>query len=58
MKALIGMERPVNLLKQDGSVDHKAPRVVEYNISNGTDYLVNSGTTGESVTIMRRKGYC
>ena len=53
MKALIGMGVAlVTPFKQDGSVDHKAlARVVEYNISNGTDYLVISGTTGESVTI-------
>ena len=53
MKALIGMGVAlVTPFKQDGSVDHKAlTRVVEYNISNGTDYLVISGTTGESVTI-------
>ena len=33
-------------------VDHPAlERLVEFNIANGTDYLVISGTTGESVTI-------
>ena len=55
MKALIGMGIAlVTPFKQDGSVDHKAlARVVEYNISNGTDYLVISGTTGESVTITK-----
>lgn len=55
MKALIGMGVAlVTPFKQDGSVDHKAlARVVEYNISNGTDYLVISGTTGESVTITK-----
>jgi 4-hydroxy-tetrahydrodipicolinate synthase len=55
MKALIGMGVAlVTPFKQDGSVDHKAlTRVVEYNISNGTDYLVISGTTGESVTITK-----
>jgi 4-hydroxy-tetrahydrodipicolinate synthase len=37
---------------KDLSVDYKAlERIVEYNINNGTDYLVISGTTGESVTI-------
>ena len=37
---------------KDLSVDHKSlENIVEYNISNGTDYLVISGTTGESVTI-------
>ena len=55
MKALIGMGVAlVTPFKQDGSVDHKAlARVVEYNISKGTDYLVISGTTGESVTITK-----
>ena len=55
MKALIGMGVAlVTPFKQDGSVDHKAlARVVEYNISNGTDYLVINGTTGESVTITK-----
>ena len=55
MKALIGMGVAlVTPFKQDGSVDHKAlARVVEYSISNGTDYLVISGTTGESVTITK-----
>ena len=55
MKALIGMGVAlVTPFKQDGGVDHKAlARVVEYNISNGTDYLVISGTTGESVTITK-----
>ena len=55
MKALIGMGVAlVTPFKQDGSVDYKAlARVVEYNISNGTDYLVISGTTGESVTITK-----
>jgi 4-hydroxy-tetrahydrodipicolinate synthase len=37
---------------EDLSVDHKAlEAIVTYNIENGTDYLVISGTTGESVTI-------
>jgi len=37
---------------KDLSVDHKSlENIVEYNINNGTDYLVISGTTGESVTI-------
>ena len=55
MKSLIGMGVAlVTPFKQDGSVDHKAlTRVVEYNIGNGTDYLVISGTTGESVTITK-----
>jgi 4-hydroxy-tetrahydrodipicolinate synthase len=37
---------------EDLSIDFDAlSRLVEYNISNGIDYLVISGTTGESVTI-------
>ena len=30
-------------------------KVVEFNIENGTDYLVISGTTGESVTITKEE---
>ncbi|MBV7270214.1 4-hydroxy-tetrahydrodipicolinate synthase [Winogradskyella luteola] len=38
--------------KSDLSIDYDAlQRLVEYNIENGTDYLVISGTTGESVTV-------
>ena len=38
--------------KSDLSIDFDALKtLVEYNIENGTDYLVISGTTGESVTI-------
>tara|TARA_B110000037_G_scaffold19160_1_gene20143 strand:+ start:8083 stop:8958 length:876 start_codon:yes stop_codon:yes gene_type:complete len=38
--------------KPDLSIDHQAlAAIVEYNISNGVNYLVISGTTGESVTI-------
>jgi 4-hydroxy-tetrahydrodipicolinate synthase len=38
--------------KSDLSVDFDAlTRLVEYNITNGIEYLVISGTTGESVTI-------
>lgn len=34
------------------SIDYDAlERLVEYNIENGTEYLVISGTTGESVTV-------
>ena len=40
----------------DLSVDFQAlEALVEYNISNGTDYLVISGTTGESVTITKQE---
>ncbi|WP_178985731.1 4-hydroxy-tetrahydrodipicolinate synthase [Winogradskyella helgolandensis] len=36
----------------DLTIDFDAlERLVEYNIANGTDYLVISGTTGESVTV-------
>ena len=42
----------VTPFKEDLSVDHNAlVKLVEFNIENGTDYLVISGTTGESVTI-------
>ncbi len=42
----------VTPFKKDMSVDHDALiNIVNYNIENGTDYLVISGTTGESVTI-------
>lgn len=38
--------------KKDGTVDFEAlKKVVNHNIDNGTDYLVISGTTGESATI-------
>lgn len=38
--------------KSDLSIDFEAlERLVEYNINNGIEYLVISGTTGESVTI-------
>ena len=37
---------------EDLSVDHLAlARLVDFNILNGTDYIVISGTTGESVTV-------
>lgn len=37
---------------EDLSIDFDAlERLVEYNINNGTEYLVISGTTGESVTV-------
>ena len=42
--------------KPDLSVDHQAlTSVVEFNISNGVNYLVISGTTGESVTITAKE---
>ena len=38
--------------KSDLSIDYDAlERLVEYNIQNGTEYLVISGTTGESITV-------
>ncbi|WP_283637475.1 4-hydroxy-tetrahydrodipicolinate synthase [Aquaticitalea lipolytica] len=42
--------------KSDLTVDHKAlADIVNFNIDNGTDYLVISGTTGESVTITKKE---
>lgn len=42
----------VTPFKADLSIDFDAlERLVEHNIENGTEYLVISGTTGESVTI-------
>ena len=57
MNALIGMGVAlVTPFKKDGSVDHQAlVEIVEFNIQNGTDYLVISGTTGESVTITKQE---
>ena len=38
--------------KSDFSIDHQAlTSIVDFNISNGVNYLVISGTTGESVTV-------
>lgn len=40
----------------DLSIDHKAlSNIVEYNIKNGTEYLVICGTTGESVTLTKQE---
>ncbi|SDS53985.1 4-hydroxy-tetrahydrodipicolinate synthase [Formosa sp. Hel1_31_208] len=40
----------------DLSVDHEAlANLVNYNIDNGTNYIVISGTTGESVTITKQE---
>ena len=57
MNALIGMGVAlVTPFKKDGSVDHQSlVEIVEFNIQNGTDYLVISGTTGESVTITKQE---
>ena len=55
MKELIGTGVAlVTPFKDDLTVDHDAlKRIVNFNIENGTDYLVISGTTGESVTITK-----
>ena len=46
----------VTPFKTDGYIDHKALEdIVNFNIENGTDYLVISGTTGESVTITKQE---
>lgn len=57
MNSLVGMGVAlVTPFKSDLSVDHEAlTKVVEFNIENGTDYLVISGTTGESVTITKEE---
>jgi 4-hydroxy-tetrahydrodipicolinate synthase len=42
--------------KSDLSVDYEAlVNIVNYNIDNGTNYLVVSGTTGESVTVTKEE---
>lgn len=46
----------VTPFKSDKTIDHDAlAKIVDYNIVNGTDYLVISGTTGESVTITKKE---
>ena len=57
MKELIGTGVAlVTPFKSDLSVDYKAlENIVNYNIENGTNYLVISGTTGESVTIKKQE---
>jgi len=41
---------------QDGLVDHEAlKKIVNFNVENGTNYIVISGTTGESVTITKQE---
>ena len=46
----------VTPFKSDKTVDHEAlAKIVDFNIINGTDYLVISGTTGESVTITKKE---
>ncbi|MFD1162466.1 4-hydroxy-tetrahydrodipicolinate synthase [Hwangdonia seohaensis] len=46
----------VTPFKTDLSIDHDAlANIVNFNIENGTDYLVICGTTGESVTITKEE---
>ncbi len=46
----------VTPFKDDLSVDHEAlANIVNYNIDNGTNYIVISGTTGESVTVSKQE---
>jgi 4-hydroxy-tetrahydrodipicolinate synthase len=46
----------VTPFKEDLNVDHEAlANIVNYNIENGTNYLVICGTTGESVTITKQE---
>jgi 4-hydroxy-tetrahydrodipicolinate synthase len=46
----------VTPFKKDLSVDHEAlSNIVNFNIENGTDYIVISGTTGESVTVTKQE---
>lgn len=57
MNTLIGtgvaLVTPFN---EDLSVDHNAlSNIVKFNIDNGTNYLVISGTTGESVTVTNKE---
>ncbi|WP_299890547.1 4-hydroxy-tetrahydrodipicolinate synthase [uncultured Lacinutrix sp.] len=44
----------VTPFNSDLTIDHKAlAAIVEYNIEKGTNYIVISGTTGESVTVTK-----
>lgn len=46
----------VTPFKSDLSIDHEAlANIVNYNIDNGTEYLVICGTTGESVTLTKQE---
>lgn len=46
----------VTPFKEDLSIDHEALKnIVNFNIENGTNYLVISGTTGESATINKQE---
>lgn len=46
----------VTPFKSDLTIDHEAlANIVNFNIENGTDYLVICGTTGESVTLTKQE---
>ncbi|PWH82104.1 4-hydroxy-tetrahydrodipicolinate synthase [Algibacter marinivivus] len=46
----------VTPFNSDLTIDHEAlTNIVNYNIDNGTDYLVICGTTGESVTLNKQE---
>lgn len=46
----------VTPFNSDLSIDHEAlTNIVNFNIENGTDYLVICGTTGESVTLTKQE---
>ncbi len=57
MKEIVGTGVAlVTPFKNDLTVDHDAlKKLVTFNIDNGIDYLVISGTTGESVTITKQE---
>jgi 4-hydroxy-tetrahydrodipicolinate synthase len=57
MNTLVGTGAAlVTPFNSDLSVDYNAlANIVNYNIENGIDYLVISGTTGESVTITKQE---
>lgn len=57
MNSLVGMGVAlVTPFKNDLTVDHDAlAKIVEFNIENGTDYLVISGTTVEIVTTTKEE---
>ena len=57
MKEIVGTGVAlVTPFKDDLTVDHDAlKKLVTFNIDNGIDYLVISGTTGESVTITKQE---
>ena len=57
MQKFVGMGVAlVTPFKKDLTVDFEALRkLVQFNIENGTDYLVINGTTGESATITKEE---